>query len=160
MSGNTTGRTGTTTSSTDSGQGSGPFSDAFVAAAAEGVSIQGSVTRMEAPEGAAHLLVCRLTRVASSRSRSRQLEASASNPSVKDFVDALPGGKRKVGYAYQILDPVSEEAGPSVRPVVPAGTVGDIRGTATPQLGSTTGTGRIQPSFPYNDRTRDPNARQ
>jgi hypothetical protein len=62
----------------------------------------------------------------------------------KDFVDALPGGKRKVGYAYQILDPVSEEAGPSVRPVVPAGTLvtGDLRGTATPQLGSITGTGR------------------
>ena len=74
---------------------------------------------VEAPANSDQLFVRRSARVASSRSHS--VQASASNPSVVEVVDALPGGKRKVGYAYEVLEAVNEEPGPSIRPVVPAG---------------------------------------
>ena len=45
-----------------------------------------------------------------------------------------PGGKRKAGYAYQVLQAVAEEAGPPSRTVVePVGNAGGLRDTATPQ---------------------------
>jgi hypothetical protein len=140
MSGNTEGRAGTTTSSTDSGQGSDPLSDAFIVVAAGGKSSQNPDRRVEAPVGSAQFHIRRSSRVASSRSRSMQ--ASASLPPVMEIVDTLPGRKRKLGYAYEILQPTSEEAGPSVRSVVPTGNVDGPRDIATPQRGSTNGTGR------------------
>ena len=139
MSGNTTGRAGTTTSSTDSGQGSESLSDAFVAVAAKGVATQGSASRVEAPKGSAQLLVRRSTRTASSRAAS--VQANAQNPPVV-LVDAPPGGKRKLGYAYQVLDPLPEAVESSTRPLAPTGNGGGFRDTVTPQLGSTAGIGR------------------
>ena len=128
--------TATTTSSTNSGQGSEPLSDPFIAVAVAGVSEPVPGLRVEAPKGAGQLLIRRSQRVASSRSRSRPTgQASASNVSATEFVDAPPGGKRKVGYAYQVLDPVSEEAGPT-------GNADSLRDITTPQLGSASGAGR------------------
>jgi hypothetical protein len=130
MSGNTADRATTTTSSTDSGQGSEPLSDAFVAVAAGGASIQGSVRRVEAPRGSAQFLIRRSARVASVQANT-----------VMEIVDAPPGGKRRIGYAYQILDPLPED-GPSIRQIAPAGNGGGFRDTVTPQLGPITGSGR------------------
>jgi hypothetical protein len=138
MTGNTIGRTGTTTSSTDSGQGSEPLSDVFVAVAAENESIHNSSTRVEVPEGSTQLLVRRSKRVASSRSTSTL--ANASSSSLAEIVEAPPGVKHKLGYAYQILPPVVEEAEPSARPVVLAGNASSLRDAATPQMGPAAGT--------------------
>ena len=137
MSGNTAGGAGTTTSSTDSGQGSEPLSDAFVAVAAERVPSRDSSSRVAAPEGAAQFFVRRSLRVASSRSGS--VQASASMP-VIEVVDAPPGGKRKIGYAYQVLEPVAEEVGHATRTSGSVGNVGSLRDANAPQLVLTTGT--------------------
>ena len=143
MSGNTA-RAGTTSSSTDSGQGSDPLSEAFVAVAVavEGGSNSVSTQRVEAPVGSAQLHVRRSMHVASSRSRSTQ--ASASGQPAANFIDAPPGVKRKIGYAYQVLQPVAEESNQSVVPAVPIGNVDGSRDIATPQLvaGKTTLVGR------------------
>ena len=56
-----------------------------------------------APVGSAHLHVRRSAQVASFLG-SRQ-------PPAKAFVAAPPGGKRKIGHTYQVLQPVVEEAG-------------------------------------------------
>ena len=134
MSGNV--GTATTTSSTNSGQGSEPLSDPFIAVAVGGGSGSVPGLRVEAPKDAGQLLIRRSQRVASSRSQSRPTgQASASNVSTTEFVDAPPGGKRKVGYAYQVLAPVSEDAGPT-------GNADGLRDIATPQLGSASGAGR------------------
>ena len=92
---------------------------------------------VEAPESSDQLFVRRSARVASSRSHS--VQASASNLSVVEVVDALPGGKRKVGYAYEVLEAIVEEPGPSIGPVVPAGNASSLRDAATPQHGATAG---------------------
>ena len=109
MSGNTE---GTTTTSTDSGQGSEPLSDTFVATVVGGRSKRDSSKSkvVEAPESSDRLFVRRSARRASSRSHS--VQASASNPSVLEVVDALPGGKRRVGYAYEVLEAVNEDPEP------------------------------------------------
>ena len=140
MSGNTVarGRTGTTASSTDSGQGTEPLSDAFVAVATDNRSTRGPHQRVEAPEGSARLLVRRSSRVASSKSRS--LQASASNTSVQDIIAAPPGVKRKPGYAYQMLPPVTEEPGYSAAPAGSSGNASGFRDTAIPQLDPMAGT--------------------
>jgi hypothetical protein len=117
--------------SSDSGQGSAPLSDPFVATTVVGDSRIDSVSRVRAPEGAAQLLVRRSARVASSRSRSLQ-----TGPPVAEFVDAPPGGKRKIGYSYQVLPPVVEESGSAVDRGDPVGIGGGSRDTADPQLGS------------------------
>jgi hypothetical protein len=101
MSGN---MEGTATSSTDSGQGSEPLSDAFVATeatAAGGRSNRDSSRMVQAPESSDRFFVRRSSRVASSRSQSVQVRAP--NAPVVEVVDALPGGKRRVGYAYEVL---------------------------------------------------------
>ena len=116
MSGNTE---GTATNSTDSGQGSEPLSDSFVIVTAEGDPRQIHSGWWRLPQTRINSSFAGSARVASSRSHS--VQASASNPSVVEVVDALPGGKRKVGYAYEVLEAVNEEPGPSIRPVVPAG---------------------------------------
>ena len=69
MSGNSKG-TVSRTNSTDSGQGSAPLSDAFVAVAAVESTIRDSVARVEAPRSSDRLFVRRSTRVASSRAQS------------------------------------------------------------------------------------------
>jgi hypothetical protein len=56
-----------------------------------------------------------------------------------EFVNAPPGGKRKTGYAYQVLQPVVEDAGHAINPVDPIGNVGGLRDTDTPQSGSAVG---------------------
>ena len=136
MSGN-----GTTNRSSDSGQGTASLSDAFVAVPAE-------AGRVAAPEGASCLMVCRSSRVASSKSRS--LQVGTSNPLIPSItpstvaptiVDTLPGGKRKTGYAYQILPPVGEESRHSHTPPV-AGLSGNASGprdTATPRMDTLAG---------------------
>jgi hypothetical protein len=134
MSGNTE---GTATNSTDSGQGSEPLSDVFVAVATGGRSKHDPVRMVKAPESSDRLFVRRSARMASSRSHS--VQASASNPAVVEVVDALPGGKRRVGYAYEVLEAANEGPGPSIRPVVPAGNASSLRDAATPQSGPTAG---------------------
>jgi hypothetical protein len=124
---------GTTTNSTDSGHGSAPLSDPFVATTMAGESRPDSINRVVAPEGSAHLHVHRSVRVASSRARSSQ--PSTMHPAGWEIVDAPPGGKRKAGYAY--LQPVAEEAEQSTSSVVPVGNGGGSRDITHPQLGST-----------------------
>ncbi|KAF8234237.1 hypothetical protein L208DRAFT_844956 [Tricholoma matsutake] len=51
------------------------------------------------------MLVWRSTRITSSRAGS--VNPSTSHPSNQNIVEALPGRKRKVGYAYQVLQPVA-----------------------------------------------------
>ena len=83
-----------------------------------------------APEGFSQLLVRRSARVASSRSssRSRSLQASASNTSLPSIVEALPGGKINLGYAYQVLQLVVEDIGQSSRPTDAAGNASGFLG--------------------------------
>jgi hypothetical protein len=131
MSGNAA---GTTTSSTDSGQGSAPLSEPFVAVVTEGTSRRGSSRRVNAPDGSALLNVRRSSRVASSKSHSTPF-ASEIHPPGSVFITAPPGGKRKIGYAYQVLPPVSEEGAQSNSLINPAGNVDGLRDIATPQLG-------------------------
>ena len=104
-----------------------------MAVAAEKSTIRDSVARVEAPRSSDRLFVRRSTRVASSRAQS--VQASISHTSAREIVDALPGGKRRVGYAYEVLEPVAEELGPTIRHVVPAENASSLRDTATPQLG-------------------------
>ena len=133
MSENVASGTGTTMSSTNSGQGSEPLSEAFVAVEAGGESNRKAAKRVWAPEGSDRFFVRRSSsRVATSRSRTAG--ASSSNPPVVEVVDVPPGGKRKAGYAYQVLQAVAEEAGPPSRTVVePVGNAGGLRDTTTPQ---------------------------
>ena len=132
MSENVASGTGTTMSSTNSGQGSEPLSEAFVAVEAGGESNRKAAKRVWAPEGSDQFFICRSSCVASSRSRTAG--ASSSNPPVVEVVDVPPGGKRKAGYAYQVLQAVAEEAGPPSRTVVePVGNAGGLRDTTTPQ---------------------------
>jgi hypothetical protein len=113
---------GTTVSSSDGGQNTASLSDAFVAVPAD-------AGHVVAPEGASHLSVRRSSRVASTRSRS--IQPSSSNLSIPTIVDALPGGKRKAGYAYQVLAPVTEE---SRTPAGLSENASGPRDTATPRL--------------------------
>jgi hypothetical protein len=55
-----------------------------------------------------------------------------------EFVEAPPGGKRKISYAYQVLQPIGEESGVPSSSVGPVGNAGGLRDTATPQLVSAT----------------------
>ena len=139
MSGNTAGRTGTNASSTDSGQGTDPLSDVFVAAPSGTGPAGGPDKHVEAPEGSAHLSIRRSSRVASSRSRST-LQITISNNSIQDIVVAPPGIKQKPGYVYQVLSPTAEEPGHSATPAGPAGNASGLRDTAIPQMAPMVGT--------------------
>lgn len=122
MSGN---KVGTTASSTDSGQGTAPLSDAFVAVVADPTLGQGSHQRVAASIDSSQLLVTRRsTCVAAFRSRSTLTSASA--PSVLVFVDAPPRVKR--------LSPVGEDRDQALKLARPAGNVSDLLDIATPQL--------------------------
>ena len=104
---------GDTAASTDSGQGSGSLSNPFIVVPVEqgGESlVQTSGSHVVAPVGSAHLHVRRSAQVASSRSQS----LLANSPPAMEFVAAPPGGRHKICYAYQVLQPVAEEAGPSI----------------------------------------------
>jgi hypothetical protein len=136
MSDGTAGRAIATTGSTNSGQGSAPLSDPFVAVTAKDVSTLGSVMRVEAPVGSAQLLVRRSSRVASSRSHPSRAAAPGV---VSGLVDAPPGSRHRPG---SVLRPVLEADTSAARLVVPAGGVGDPWGSTAPQFGLTTGTGR------------------
>src|ERR1700678_4046610 len=138
MADDTAGQSAPTASSTDSGQGSGSLSDVFVAAASGEKSHQGSKRRVQAPDGSSQLSIRRSARVASSRSKSAQ--GGTWHSSVQAVVEAPPGAKRRTGYIYPVLQPVTEESGQSSRPVGPTGYAADSRGTAAPQLGSVAGT--------------------
>jgi hypothetical protein len=60
------------------------------------------------------------------------MQATALNPHLIGFIDALPGGTCK--FSYSILRPVT------VGPVEPIGNAGSFRDAATPQLALTAGT--------------------
>jgi hypothetical protein len=145
---------GTATGSTDSGQGSEPLSDAFVAVAAGGRARQDSLRVVEAPKSSDRFFIRRSARVASSRSHS--VQASALNPSAVEIVDALPGGKHRVGYAYEVLETVGEAPGPSIRPVGPAGNASSLRDAAIPQLGPITNRKRSATSAVSGSDRRGP----
>ena len=121
-----------TNASTDSGQGSAPLSDAFVAVPAGNKSRRGQSQLVEAPKGSARLSVRRSSRVASSKSQPSQ--TNSSNASAQDIVVAPPGVKRKPGYVYQMLPPVSEEPGSAATPAGSYGNASGFRDTAIPQL--------------------------
>ena len=122
-------RSGTTAASTDSGQGSGPLSDPYVAIAVPGNSKRGTSRRIMAPEGSSQLSIRRSMRVASSRERSTQ--PAAPSRSEQTIVEAPPGKKRAVGYVYEVLPAVAEH---SVGSGGPSGNAGGSRDTATPQV--------------------------
>ena len=121
-----------TNASTDSGQGSAPLSDAFVAVPAGNRSRRSQSRLVEAPEGSARLSVRRSSRVASSKSQPSQ--TNSSNASTQDIIVAPPGVKRKPGYVYQMLPPVSEEPGSAATPTGSNGNASGFRDTAIPQL--------------------------
>jgi hypothetical protein len=131
--------TETATSSTDSGQGSEPLSDAFVAVPAGKGSRIGPNQRVEAPEGSSQMFVRRSARVASSRSRSVRADTSMSVPSGQVAVVAQSGGMLGTGQVYRVLHPVVEETGQIGGLTGPTGNAGGLRDLATPQLGSTVG---------------------
>lgn len=137
MSGNPETRSGTTASSIDSAQNSQPLSDPFVAVAARMEFGQGPSLRVEEPEGVSTFHVRRSLRVASSRARSMQ--PSLPTSSAQDIVEALPGGRRRAGYAYQVLQSVGEEDTSSFPTAVPTENAGVLRGHATPQSGAPAG---------------------
>jgi hypothetical protein len=146
---------GTTTSSLDSGQGSASLSDAFVA-------VPTATGRVAAPEGVSRLSVRRSSRVASSRSRSLQAGtpnvAGPSNTSAPNIqvVDALPGGKRRTGYAYQVLSSVAEETRNSHTPDGPSGNASGPRDTATPRTDILAGRKRAATSAASGSERRAP----
>ena len=123
----------TTTSSTDS-QNSVPLSDPFVAVTVDGTSRQDSGALVEAPIGSAQLHVRRSARVASSRSRSTL--ASDYVLPAREIVAAPPGGKRRIGYMFEVLPPLAEDVGHGSRSVISVGIGGGSRDAANPQLGS------------------------
>jgi hypothetical protein len=124
MTGITTTESGTNAGSTDSGQGTDPLSDAFVAISRD------LDQRVEAPEGSSHLSIQRSSRVASSRSRS-MLQTATSTTSVSNNIKVSPGTRCRPGYVYQLLSPTIEDSGPK-----PNGSAGNASGfwdTAIPQ---------------------------
>jgi hypothetical protein len=125
-------RSGTTADSTDSGQGSEPLSDVYVA---EKDSRRGASRRVKAPGGSAQLEIRRSARVASAKSKSAQ------GPSPGPvLVKAPPGMKPLAGYKYQALRAVPEDSektpGQLGRPMDPSEKAGGFRDTATIQESS------------------------
>ena len=98
---------------------------------------EGSQRCVEAAEGSSQLLVCRSAPVAASRSRS--VQTSASTSTLQSFVDAPPGGKRKVRYAYQVLQTVNEESKQLLQTGDPTENASGCRDLDTPQLGTPAG---------------------
>ena len=81
-------QSGTTMASTDTGQGSGPLSDPYIAVMAnEGSRGEGSC-RVVVPEGSSQMSVCHSAHVASSRVRRIQL--ATPDPTI---IAAPPGKK-------------------------------------------------------------------
>ncbi|KAF8812633.1 hypothetical protein BYT27DRAFT_6403981 [Phlegmacium glaucopus] len=115
---------------TDSGRGSGPLSDAFIAEM-EPHPLSGGNRRIEAPSNISRLEVRRSSRVAS-RGQSVQ---PATIPTT--FVAAPPGTRRTVGYVYEVLPSIADPSpsvhartgGPSDQP----GNGDDSRGIPIPQ---------------------------
>ncbi|KAF8234655.1 hypothetical protein L208DRAFT_1393651 [Tricholoma matsutake] len=102
-------QSGMTANSSESGYGSEPLSDALKLAAAE---VEKGTTkrpgwRVKIPAGAGHFLtdVRRSLRVTLARSKSVQEPAE-----VPILIKAPPGIKPSIGYQYQVLQPVAEEA--------------------------------------------------
>ena len=129
MSGNVETRSGTTASSIDSAQNSQPLSDPFVAVAARTGSGQEPSLLVEEPEGVSTFYVRRSLRVASSRARSRQPSIPTSSAQNFQVVEALPGGRRRAGYAYQVLESVGEEDTSLFPTAVPTENAGVLRGS-------------------------------
>jgi hypothetical protein len=128
-------RSGTTADSTDSGQGSEPLTDAYVAVEMEKDSRKGTSRRVKAPGGSAQLEIRRSARVASARSKS--VQGPSPGPVL---VKAPPGMKPSAGYKYQLLQAVPEVSEniprQSGRPTDPSEKAGGSRDTATTQASS------------------------
>ena len=103
-------QSGTTTASTNTGQGLGPLSNPYIAVIINEGSRGGKDQQVVVPEGSLQMSVHHSAHIASSRARSIQ-------PATPDLtiVVAPPGKKRVVGYTYKVLQPVIEEttSGPS-----------------------------------------------
>ncbi|KAF8804842.1 hypothetical protein BYT27DRAFT_7105965 [Phlegmacium glaucopus] len=115
---------------TDSGQGSGPLSDAYVAEL-ERRPDPGSGQRVQAPANVSRMEVRCSSRVAS-RPQSAQLPTMPSS-----FVLAPPGARKAAGYVYEVLPSIAD-ASPSLcerhsGPSDPPGTVDDSRDISLPQ---------------------------
>jgi hypothetical protein len=84
--------------SMDSGHGSVPLSDTYVAVGVEADSRKGKGQQVKAPEGSAHLEVRCSSRVASAKAKS--VQAAAPRP---PLVKAPPGMRPLAGYQYEVL---------------------------------------------------------
>ncbi|KAF8232116.1 hypothetical protein L208DRAFT_1397856 [Tricholoma matsutake] len=140
-------QSGTTANSSESGHGSEPLSDALELAAAEvekGASKR-SGRQVKVPAGAAQFLtdVCQSSHVALARSKSVQEPAE-----VPLLIKAPPGMKPSVGYQYQVLQPVAEEAskipGQLGRSMGSSENVGGSWDINSPRAGLTVGTAAIK----------------
>lgn len=124
------------TDSTDSGQGSAPLSDTYVAVGAEG-GPRKKGRSVKAPEGSAQFGVRRSTRVASAKSR--HSVAPTPNPSL---IKVPPGVRPSVGYQYEVLPTVAEQTGDTplhrVGPMDLSGKVVGSRDFTVIQAGSKT----------------------
>ncbi|KAF8234694.1 hypothetical protein L208DRAFT_1393744 [Tricholoma matsutake] len=102
-------QSGTMANSSESGHGSEPLSDALELAAAEVEkdTMKRPGRRVKVPAGAGHFSmdVCQSSHVALARSKSVQEPVE-----VPILIKAPPGIKPSIGYQYQVLQPVAEEA--------------------------------------------------
>jgi len=128
-------RSGMTADSTDSGQGSEPLLDVYVAVEMEKDSRKGVSQRVKAPGGSAQLEIRCSARVASARSKSTQ--GPSPGPAL---IKAPPGMKLSAGYKYQVLQAVLEDSEDiprqSGRPTDPSEKAGGSQDTTTTQESS------------------------
>jgi len=95
---------GTMTASTNTGQGSGPLSNPYIAVMVNEGLRGGKDWQVVVPEGSSQMSVHCSACIASFRVRSIQL----ATPDLT-IVVAPPGKKQVVGYAYKVLQPVIKE---------------------------------------------------
>ncbi|KAF8233338.1 hypothetical protein L208DRAFT_892839 [Tricholoma matsutake] len=130
---------GTTADSSDSGQGSEPLSNPYVAVEVGKGTRNRASHQVKVPEGAAQFGIRDSARVASAKSK-----CARATPPGPALVEAPPGMKPSVGYKYQVLQPVLEGSRKisrqSGRPTDPSENAGGSRDTATTQASSKVGT--------------------
>jgi hypothetical protein len=123
-------RPGASASSIDSGQGSEPLSDAFVAVPVPRRSKKASSMRVEAPEGSSMMLVRRSTRVASAMAKSVMADTAGYPAPI--IIRVPPALGRTTKGAPLLLPSVAEES-PGV-PLGLLGNAGGLRDTSAPRV--------------------------
>ncbi|KAF8234993.1 hypothetical protein L208DRAFT_1393186 [Tricholoma matsutake] len=140
-------QSGTTANSSKSGHGSEPLSDALELAAAE---VEKGTTkrpgqRVKVPAGAGHFLTDVHRSLCVALARSKSVQEPAEGPIL---IKAPPGIKPSIGYQYQVLQPVAEEAskipGQLGKSMGSAENVGGSWDINSPQVSSTVGMAAIK----------------